>query len=122
MRTHQRHTMPPATSAMSNRAARFSRSVSRSVAGLRRAATLMLAASLSFNALSFIPPTHAMSEGVRPTTASLVAPKGARSAGAKTAEQTVSGQSAFGRLPVYFEENRGQASDEVKFIARGVGY
>jgi hypothetical protein len=122
MRTHQRYTLPPATSAMLNRAARFSRSVSRSVAGLQRAVTLMLAAALSFNALSFISPTNAMSDAVRLTAVSLVAPTGSRIAGAKTAEQTVSGRSAFGSLPVYFEENRGQASDKVKFIARGTNY
>ena len=30
-------------------------------------------------------------------------------------------RAAFARLPLHFEENRGQAGPEVKFLARGVG-
>src|SRR5437588_2233717 len=31
-------------------------------------------------------------------------------------------QEAYGRLPLYFEENRGQADPSVKYLSRGRGY
>lgn len=55
----------------------------------------------------------------------------AASGGSRSAAKTVEGQSAerrarlsetFGRMPLRFEENRGQTSPEVKYLSRGSGY
>jgi hypothetical protein len=32
------------------------------------------------------------------------------------------GQNHFGKLPSYFEENRGQAPADVKYLSKGLGY
>src|SRR5207244_13455133 len=39
-----------------------------------------------------------------------------------SAALSANAQMSFGKLPSYFEQNRGQASTDVKFLSRGFGY
>jgi hypothetical protein len=40
----------------------------------------------------------------------------------KSASSALAGRSAYGRLPLSFEANRGQAAKDVRYVARGSGY
>lgn len=80
--------------------------------------TLTLAVALICNTAPFALMTHAMNDDA----GRFDAQSKKSGAGAAKSGQTAAEQKAFGSLPVYFEENRGQAGNEVKFIARGAGY
>ena len=103
-------------------------SVSRSRTGSRCAVTLLFCAVLTFNVLPLVTTTHAMKPASIRRWPSLArhhksSPRTRHpSPQLASSEQLASAKAAFGSLPIYFEENRGQTDEPLRFLTRGAGY
>jgi Calx-beta domain-containing protein/beta-propeller repeat-containing protein/uncharacterized protein DUF4214 len=123
----QRQPIHRAASATSTHFVPLPYSVSSSHAGSRCAVTLLLCAVLICNALPLVTTTHAMKHREHlmaiPDAPSQKQPTGETpSPQLPSSDQLASAKAAFGRLPIYFEENRGQTDDTVRYLTRGAGY
>ena len=91
---------------------------------LRRTALSVLLVSLLIAATTFA--TKAYRHSIPPVKSraiTLTPEKSAPSALVKTAAETsAQGKAAYGKLPLTFELNQGQADQQVKFLSRGKGY
>ena len=91
---------------------------------LRRTALSVIFVSLLIAATTLATRTYRHSiPPVKSRAITLTPEKSAPSALVKTAAETsAQGKAAYGKLPLTFELNQGQADQQVKFLSRGKGY
>src|ERR1035437_5893341 len=82
----------------------------------RQAASLAILGLVSIGALSWVPSSHSQ---MLPATVPAATARAAMPTN-PTAETGL--KAAYGRLPLSFEENRGQTDEAVRFLSRGEGY